>query len=246
MVTRSNNRNKAYGPPVQPGASVPGYEFTPQALYHGQRIRPQISGRIRITMNIKMLIDFVTGKYDHPKKQAETQAKIEQARINKPQTVRVQKNLDFIIREENDDIEEVKHRRRSVEEILNGQTIDSPLGIRGITRDKLDDRWSVRVRCGVKQYHIGVFDELEDAVRVRDKVYADVQNGTFVHDTTYHKRVRQARSERKLPPNVYNAVNGRYSGKIMIKGAMYFLGTFDTIEETVEAVKLHKEKFNGK
>lgn len=198
-------------------------------------------------MNIAMIHQFLVGEYDHPAKKSDTRARIERARINKPQTIKICKNMDLYIQEENDDddIVQVKHKRRSKEEMLRGETIDSPLGILGIVRDKYDDRWSVRVRCGAKQYHIGVFENLADAVRVRDKVYADVQNGTFVHDNTHHKRIRKPRDERKLPKNVYHAVNNRYSGKIMIKGAMYFLGTFDTISEAEEAVKLHKEKVSG-
>ena len=196
-------------------------------------------------MDIALSIKFLSGKYDPDFRRSKTLDKIERARINKPKTTIVRRNLDLIIRE-NEDVEEVKYRRRTAAEMLDGETIDSPLGIRGITKNKYDGRWAVRVRNGKKQYHVGVFEKLEDAVKARDKVYYAVQNGEFVHDNTYHTRLRQNRSERGLPPNVYHAVNDRYSGKIMIKGAMYFLGTFDTIEEAQAAVNSHKEKINGK
>ena len=198
-------------------------------------------------MNIALSIKFLTGDFDPESKKLTTQTKIEKARINKPKTIRVMKNLDYIIRESNDeDFEEVKHRRRTAEEMLEGQVIDSPLGIRGITRHKTDYRWHVRVRSGVKQYHVGVFDELEDAVKARDKVYEEVKNGTFIHGSTYHKRIRQSRSERNLPPNVYKAVNNRFMAKVMHRGIFYFLGTYDTIEEALSVVKSHKEKLNAK
>ena len=182
-------------------------------------------------MKTSLAIAFLSGQYDPENKQESKKAKIVQARLSKPRTTVVKVVSDWAVDEKAKGGRPKKPRvRKEDKRIYAIEGIPAVMQTGG-------GRYQVQIKHWGRNFYLGVFDTVEQAIHARDTAKAQLKAGTFKHKgkIAVDERVKKSR---ELPKYIYyNPIKDRYLIQRTIDGRKFSYGTYHTLEEAVNKLK---------
>ena len=182
-------------------------------------------------MNIQTATAFISGQYDPEHKKAQYLERIANAKVNKPKTTVVKVVSDWAVDEKAKGGRPKKPRvRKEDKRIYAIEGIPAVMQTGG-------GRYQVQIKHWGRNFYLGVFDTVEQAIHARDTAKAQLKAGTFKHKgkIAVDERVKKSR---ELPKYIYyNPIKDRYLIQRTIDGRKFSYGTYHTLEEAVNKLK---------
>jgi hypothetical protein len=182
-------------------------------------------------MKTSLAVAFLSGQYDPENKQESKKAKIVQARLSKPKTTVVKVVSDWAY-EPPDRPVKPKQPKPRAKRIYQIDGIPSVMLTAG-------GKYQVQIKHWARNFYLGVFDTIEEAVTARDTAKAELIAGTFVYrgKIAVDERVRKKKAS-ELPKFIYwSKDKGKYLIQRTLGGKKLAHGTYKTLEEAVERLK---------
>ena len=176
-------------------------------------------------------IDFLSGKFDPDYKKAQYLGRIAQARLNKPKTVSVKVESDWAYEPPDRPVKPkmTKPRAKRIYQIDGTPSVMLTAG----------GKYQVQIKHWARNFYLGVFDTIEEAVTARDTAKAELIAGTFVYrgKIAVDERVRKKKAS-ELPKFIYwSKDKNKYLIQRTLGGKKLAHGTYKTLEEAVNKLK---------
>ena len=180
-------------------------------------------------MNTSLAVSFLSGKYDPDYKKAHHLGRILQARLNKPKTTVVKVVSDWAMEEKH---KGGRPKRKPQARVYCAQNEPGIMETEG-------GKFQVQIKHWRKSFYLGVFNTIEEAVRVRDESKAQLTAGTFIYKGQLVVDERQPKPKKSgLPKFVYySKAKDRYLIQRTVDNKKYAHGTYKTLEEAVNKLK---------
>ena len=182
-------------------------------------------------MNTSIATAFLAGRYDPDFKKAKHLARIAQAKLNRPVTKTVKVASDWAY-EPPDRPVKPKVAKPRAKRIYQIDGIPSVMLTAG-------GKYQVQIKHWARNFYLGVFDTIEEAVTARDTAKAELIAGTFVYrgKIAVDERVRKKKAS-ELPKFIYwSKDKNKYLIQRTLGGKKLAHGTYKTLEEAVERLK---------
>jgi hypothetical protein len=176
-------------------------------------------------------IDFLSGKYDPDYKKAQYLGRIAQARLNRPMTKTIKVESDWAY-EPPDRPVKPKQPKPRAKRIYQIDGIPSVMLTAG-------GKYQVQIKHWTRNFYLGVFDTIEQAVHARDTAKAELIAGTFMYrgKIAVDERVKKKKAS-ELPKFIYwSKDKGKYLIQRTLGGKKFSYGTYHTLEEAVNKLK---------
>lgn len=138
-------------------------------------------------MNMNLVKDFLRGRFDPPQVKQEYEAKLEQAKIKKPKTIRVLANPEFKFRGAWELVARAPKERKTKHD-PDGLTKNHPFGMKCIAQSSKSGRWYVNIKMNARSVHVGTFDTLAQAIVARDEALTAYRAGRYEHTDKHYRR----------------------------------------------------------
>ena len=178
------------------------------------------------------IINFLSGKYDPEYKQVIYRTVREKAKASNAQTVTVKVVSDWGVDEKAKGGRPKKPKVRKDDKRI--YAID---GYPAIMQTG-GGRYQVQIKHWNRNFYLGVFDTIEEAVRVRDESKAQLIAGTFIYKGQLAVDERpKKRKKSELPKYIYwSRDKGRYLIQRTLNNKKYAHGTYKTLEEAINTL----------
>ena len=172
-------------------------------------------------------IDFLSGKYDPDYKKAQYLGRIAQARLNRPMTKTIKVESDWAYEPPDRPVKPkvAKPRAKRIYQIDGTPSVMLTAG----------GKYQVQIKHWARNFYLGVFDTIEEAVSARDTAKAELIAGTFIYrgKIAVDERVRKKKVS-ELPKFIYwSKDKGKYLIQRTLGGKKLAHGTYKTLEEAV-------------
>lgn len=178
-------------------------------------------------MNTSIATAFLAGRYDPGYKKAQYLGRIAQARLNRPMTKTVKVESDWAYEPPDRPVKPkvAKPRAKRIYQIDGIPSVTLTAG----------GKYQVQIKHWARNFYLGVFDTIEEAVTTRDTAKAELIAGTFVYrgkiavdERTKKKKVSE------LPKFIYwSKDKGKFLIQRTLGGKKLTRGTYKTVEEAV-------------
>ena len=182
-------------------------------------------------MNTSLAVAFLSGGYDPECKKTQYLNRIAQARLSKPKTTVVKVVSDWAEETKDRGGRPRKHKLRK-----NDKRVYAIEGAPGVMQTG-SNKYQVQIKHWNRNFYLGVFNTIEQAIKARDTAKAQLRAGTFKYKGKIAVDERP-KKVRDLPKYIYySAIKDRYLIQLTRDRKKTSYGTYRTLEDAVNKLK---------